>query len=279
MRYTTFGRRTGLRVSEYALGTANFGTGWGAGAEPDEARRIFDRFAEAGGTFLDSADSYLAALDVQLTDEQYARLDKVSAMPLGGSARGATRAASSPRSCRWPEPGNTPPQGSPRRHVACYAVPTRSARTRRHHKLSRNETGPVTDRTPLPLGRETTRTEMTMKAFMVEKYGDASNMRAAEIPDPQVGADDVLVRIDAASVNPLDMKIRDGDLKAILPTVSRSSWATTSPGPSSRVGRPSPASRWATRSGRGPTRTASAPSPNSSPSTRTTWRPNPPRSP
>ncbi|AMW11305.1 hypothetical protein A4E84_18415 [Streptomyces qaidamensis] len=83
MRYTAFGRKTGPRVCEYALGTANFGTGWGAGAEPDEARRIFDRFAEAGGTFLDSADSYLAALDVQLTDEQYARLDKASAMPLG----------------------------------------------------------------------------------------------------------------------------------------------------------------------------------------------------
>ncbi|MFK4265055.1 aldo/keto reductase [Streptomyces milbemycinicus] len=58
MRYTTFGHRTGLRVSEYALGTANFGTGWGAGAEPDEARRMFDRFAEAGGTFLDTADNY-----------------------------------------------------------------------------------------------------------------------------------------------------------------------------------------------------------------------------
>ncbi|MFJ9712861.1 aldo/keto reductase [Streptomyces sp. NPDC101234] len=58
MRYTTFGRRTGLRVSEYALGTGNFGTGWGAGAEPDEARRMFDKFAEAGGTFLDTADGY-----------------------------------------------------------------------------------------------------------------------------------------------------------------------------------------------------------------------------
>ncbi|MFE3127245.1 NADP-dependent oxidoreductase [Streptomyces hydrogenans] len=56
-----------------------------------------------------------------------------------------------------------------------------------------------------------------MKAFMVEKYGDATGMRAAEMPDPQVGADDVLVKIHAASVNPLDMKIRNGDLKAILP--------------------------------------------------------------
>ena len=67
MRYTTFGHRTGLRVSEYALGTANFGTGWGAGAEPDEARRIFDRFAEAGGTFLDTADAYQFGESEELT--------------------------------------------------------------------------------------------------------------------------------------------------------------------------------------------------------------------
>jgi aryl-alcohol dehydrogenase-like predicted oxidoreductase len=58
MRYTTFGHRTGLRVSEYALGTGNFGTGWGAGADPAESRRMFDRFAEAGGNFVDTADNY-----------------------------------------------------------------------------------------------------------------------------------------------------------------------------------------------------------------------------
>lgn len=58
MRYTTFGRRTGLRISEYALGTANFGTSWGSGAERGAARAMFDRFAEAGGTFLDTADVY-----------------------------------------------------------------------------------------------------------------------------------------------------------------------------------------------------------------------------
>ncbi|MGW1490415.1 NADP-dependent oxidoreductase [Streptomyces sp. NPDC002402] len=56
-----------------------------------------------------------------------------------------------------------------------------------------------------------------MKAFRVERYGDTAGVRAGEMPDPQVGADDVLIRIHAASVNPLDLKIRDGDFKAILP--------------------------------------------------------------
>ncbi|MCQ4206441.1 hypothetical protein [Streptomyces longispororuber] len=36
-------------MSEYAHGTAGFGTRWGAGTGPDKARRIFDRFTEAGG--------------------------------------------------------------------------------------------------------------------------------------------------------------------------------------------------------------------------------------
>jgi len=58
MHYRTFGRLTGLRVSEYALGAGNFGTGWGTGAEPADARLIFERFAEAGGTLIDTAESY-----------------------------------------------------------------------------------------------------------------------------------------------------------------------------------------------------------------------------
>ncbi|BBC29755.1 NADPH:quinone reductase [Streptomyces graminofaciens] len=56
-----------------------------------------------------------------------------------------------------------------------------------------------------------------MRAFTVERYGDKAGVRAREVPDPEVGADDVLVRIHAASVNPLDRMIRDGELKAILP--------------------------------------------------------------
>lgn len=58
MRYTRFGRRTGLRVSEYALGTGNFGTAWSSGVDTTDARAIFDRFVDAGGTFLDTAAMY-----------------------------------------------------------------------------------------------------------------------------------------------------------------------------------------------------------------------------
>lgn len=59
MIYTTFGRLSGLRISEYALGTGTFGTAWGPrGAQPAEARAIFERFAEAGGTVIDTADNY-----------------------------------------------------------------------------------------------------------------------------------------------------------------------------------------------------------------------------
>jgi NADPH:quinone reductase-like Zn-dependent oxidoreductase len=55
-----------------------------------------------------------------------------------------------------------------------------------------------------------------MKTFMIERYGDKAGVHAGEAPEPQVGADDVLVRIHAASVNPLDLKLRDNVFKAFL---------------------------------------------------------------
>lgn len=58
MRNTVFGRRSGLQVSELALGTGNFGTGWGHGAEREEAKQIFDAYLAAGGNFLDTANGY-----------------------------------------------------------------------------------------------------------------------------------------------------------------------------------------------------------------------------
>jgi aryl-alcohol dehydrogenase-like predicted oxidoreductase len=57
MRYKVFGP-SGLRVSELALGTMTFGEDWGWGASKEESRRIFDRFAEAGGNFVDTANNY-----------------------------------------------------------------------------------------------------------------------------------------------------------------------------------------------------------------------------
>ena len=57
MRYRIFGN-TGLRLSTLALGTGNFGNGWGYGADKEEARNIFTRYREAGGNFIDTADQY-----------------------------------------------------------------------------------------------------------------------------------------------------------------------------------------------------------------------------
>lgn len=57
MRYKLFGR-SGLRVSELALGTMTFGEDWGWGASKEESKRIFDTYAEAGGNFIDTANRY-----------------------------------------------------------------------------------------------------------------------------------------------------------------------------------------------------------------------------
>lgn len=54
-----------------------------------------------------------------------------------------------------------------------------------------------------------------MKAFVVEKYGK-SGLRAAHVPGPAVGPRDVLVRVSAASINPLDKMVRNGEFKLLL---------------------------------------------------------------
>jgi aryl-alcohol dehydrogenase-like predicted oxidoreductase len=55
--YTLLGR-SGLRVSPLCLGTMTFGTEWGWGSEAGAARAIFDRYLDAGGNFIDTADGY-----------------------------------------------------------------------------------------------------------------------------------------------------------------------------------------------------------------------------
>ena len=56
-----------------------------------------------------------------------------------------------------------------------------------------------------------------MKAFVIDRYGKKESGRLAKMPEPEVRDDDVLVQIHAASVNSLDVKIRKGEFKLILP--------------------------------------------------------------
>jgi aryl-alcohol dehydrogenase-like predicted oxidoreductase len=50
--------RSGLRVSPLALGTMTFGTDWGWGSPKETAFALLDRYIEAGGNFIDTADGY-----------------------------------------------------------------------------------------------------------------------------------------------------------------------------------------------------------------------------
>jgi NADPH:quinone reductase-like Zn-dependent oxidoreductase len=54
-----------------------------------------------------------------------------------------------------------------------------------------------------------------MKAFVVEHYGK-DGLRAAEVPEPEVGDADVLVKVSAAGINPLDVMVRNGEFKRLL---------------------------------------------------------------
>ena len=68
-----------------------------------------------------------------------------------------------------------------------------------------------------PRGRPKCAARNTMKAFVVSRYGKKNGVEAVERPDLELRDGDVLVQIHAASVNPLDLKIRNGELKPILP--------------------------------------------------------------
>jgi NADPH:quinone reductase-like Zn-dependent oxidoreductase len=56
-----------------------------------------------------------------------------------------------------------------------------------------------------------------MKAFVVDKYRKKGALRLADVPEPELRDNDVLVQIDATAVNLLDSKVRDGEFKLILP--------------------------------------------------------------
>jgi NADPH:quinone reductase-like Zn-dependent oxidoreductase len=51
-----------------------------------------------------------------------------------------------------------------------------------------------------------------MRAFAIDRFGEPGALRT--LPTPEIGPDEILVRVHAAGVNPIDEKIRDG-FKAI----------------------------------------------------------------
>ena len=61
MKYFLLGK-SGLRVSEFCLGTMTFGEEWGWGSSKEESRKIFNAYVEAGGNFIDTANKYTEAL-------------------------------------------------------------------------------------------------------------------------------------------------------------------------------------------------------------------------
>ena len=54
-----------------------------------------------------------------------------------------------------------------------------------------------------------------MKAWGISRYKDP--LELLELPRPEPGPNDLLVKVRAASVNPVDFKIRDGGVKVLIP--------------------------------------------------------------
>jgi NADPH:quinone reductase-like Zn-dependent oxidoreductase len=56
-----------------------------------------------------------------------------------------------------------------------------------------------------------------MKAVVIHKYGGPNELKLEEMPDPVANEGEVLVRVAAASINPVDWKMRSGEAKERFP--------------------------------------------------------------
>ena len=56
-----------------------------------------------------------------------------------------------------------------------------------------------------------------MRAMVIDGFGGADRLHPAEMPAPAAAAGEVLIRVAAAGVNPVDWKIREGSLEALFP--------------------------------------------------------------
>jgi NADPH2:quinone reductase len=58
-----------------------------------------------------------------------------------------------------------------------------------------------------------------MKAIAIKEFGGRDKLQLMELPAPELGKQEMLVRVKAAGVNPVDWKIREGYLKDLFPHV------------------------------------------------------------
>ena len=56
-----------------------------------------------------------------------------------------------------------------------------------------------------------------MKAVVLTAYGDTDKLTLRDVPDPQVGPNQVKVRMAGAGINPIDWKLRTGVYQAFMP--------------------------------------------------------------
>jgi NADPH:quinone reductase-like Zn-dependent oxidoreductase len=57
-----------------------------------------------------------------------------------------------------------------------------------------------------------------MKAVVIHQYGGPDALKLEDYPDPVAGAGEVVVRVAAASINPIDIIERSGGMKDFRPT-------------------------------------------------------------
>jgi len=62
-----------------------------------------------------------------------------------------------------------------------------------------------------------TESDATMHAVGIDEFGGRDRLKVMELPVPEPGEGEVLVRIRAVGVNPVDWKIREGYLKDLFP--------------------------------------------------------------
>src|SRR6185437_1689067 len=75
MQYKLLGR-SGLKVSELCLGTMGFGTEGGWGADKDVSFTIMETFANAGGNFIDTANTYKLGISEKIIGEYISNHDR-----------------------------------------------------------------------------------------------------------------------------------------------------------------------------------------------------------